>query len=229
MSSNVCGPSSRARTLAMLVFACLTAACDLVRPLEETCRRKLGPAVFSVSVEPAHHTIDHSNSAARLSAEGAARSGRLILGIASAQMKSSASLNGSAITSPLSGKHCMRPGVDVRLSVNPLLVRIASEQAEGSCEYTLTLRHEMRHVQVYERYLEDLAPRVEAALRSGIEDRIYLAPNRAAGEHDMAARVDAVLRPLIEQSMRDVEKRQAAVDSADEYARLDSDQARCLH
>jgi ribosomal protein S7 len=212
----------------MLFIAVLTAACDLVRPLEDTCGRKLGPAAFSVAIEPVRLTIDHSHSAARLSAEGAAKSGSLILGIASAQMKSSVSLTGGAITSPLSGKHCMRPGVEVRLSVNPLLVRIASEQAEGSCEYGLTLRHEMRHVQVYERYLDDLAPRVEAALRGGIEDRIYLAPNRATGERDMAARVDAVLRPLIEQAMREVETRQAAVDSAEEYARLDSEQARCL-
>jgi hypothetical protein len=221
-------PLPHARTLALIAVAVAVAACDLARPLEETCRRKLGPALISVGVEPVRHTIDHSQSATRLSSEGAAKSGSLILGIASARMKSAISLTGGAITSPLSGRHCMRPGVEVRLDVNPLLVRIASEQAEGSCEYGLTLRHEMRHVQVYERYLADLAPRVEEALRNGIEDRIYLAANRAAGESEMAARVDALLRPLIEQAMREVEKRQAAVDSAEEYARLDGEQSRCM-
>ena len=193
------------------------------------CGRRLAPASYRVGVEPVRISIDRSQGAARLSADGAASSGRLILGIASARMQSSFRLEGAAITSPITRRQCMRAGAEVRLSVNPVLIRVASEHAEGSCAYGLTLTHEMKHVDVYARYLEQLAPDIEKALRASFGESIFVFPDRAHGEREMSARLDAVVRPLIEAAMREAEQQQATIDSREEYARLDQLQARCIN
>ena len=97
------------------VFAALTclvslAGCDALRPFEQVCERKLEAASFRVIAAPMQHELDLTQSAAQLGARGAAAAGRLILGITSAQMKSTVSAAGNAITAPFSRRYCVRCG-----------------------------------------------------------------------------------------------------------------------
>ncbi|MBL8377702.1 MAG: hypothetical protein JNM79_07540 [Burkholderiales bacterium] len=202
--------------------------CDLVRSFEAICESKLGAASFRVIAAPAQHELDLTQSGVQLTARGAASSGRLVLGITSAQMKSTLSATGNAIVSPISRRHCIRPQVELRLSVEPLKVAIAREHAPGSCEHNLTLAHEMKHVLVYERFLKETAEQVEAALKERIGERVRYASSRVEGERAMNAAIEGVVKPLIEAGMREAERRQTAVDTPEEYARLDGLQARCL-
>lgn len=204
------------------------AGCDLVRPFDQVCERNLRPASFSVVVAPVQHELDLSQSAAQLSARGAASSGRLVLGITDGNMKSTVVAAGNAITSPISRRYCVRPQVEVTLAVAPLKVAIAREQLPGSCEHGLTLAHEMKHVLVYERFLQEVASNVEAELKTRVGDQVRHFASRAEGERELAALVERTVRPLIEAGMREVGQRQAAIDTAEEYARLDERQARCL-
>ncbi len=174
------------------------------------------------------HELDLTQSAAQLGARGAAAAGRLILGITSAQMKSTVSARGNAITAPFSRRYCVRPQVEVTLAVEPIKVAIAREHTPGSCEHVLTLNHEMKHVLVYERYLAELVTEVEAALKIGVGDRVRHFASRADGERELPLLIERAIKPLVEAGMRQAQQRQAAVDTPDEYARLDALQARCL-
>lgn len=214
--------------MAIAACALLLGGCDLLRPFDQVCERRLQPASFRVIVEPVQHELDASLSATELTRRGATTANRLVLGITSATMRSSIAATGNGLTAPLSRRFCVRPQVEVRLSVNPLKVHIAREQAAGTCEHGITLTHEMKHVRVYERYLDELAPRLESELKARIGDRLFHYASRAEGERELPAMVDQALRPLIEQGMRDAEQRQKAVDTPEEYARLDESQSRCL-
>ena len=204
------------------------AGCDALRPFEQVCERKLEAASFRVIAAPMQHELDLTQSAAQLGARGAAAAGRLILGITSAQMKSTVSAAGNAITAPFSRRYCVRPQVEVTLAVEPLKVAIAREHAPGSCEHALTLNHEMKHVLVYERYLAELVVTVETELKTSIGDRVRHFASRADGERELPLLIERSVKPLIEAGMRQAQQRQAAVDTPDEYARLDALQARCL-
>ncbi len=202
--------------------------CDALRPFEQVCERKLEAASFRVIAAPTQHELDLTQSAAQLGTRGAAAAGRLILGITSAQMKSSVSAGGNALTAPFSRRYCVRPQVEVTLAVEPLKVAIAREHAPGSCEHALTLSHEMKHVLVYERYLAELVTEVEAALKAQVGERVRHFASRADGERELPMLIEQSVKPLIEAGMRQAQQRQAAVDTPDEYARLDALQARCL-
>lgn len=206
----------------------LLAGCDAWRPFEKICERRLEAASFRVIAAPMQHELDLSQSAAQLGARGAATAGRLILGITSAQMNSKMSAAGNALTAPFSRRYCVRPQVEVTLAVEPLKVAIAREHAPGSCEHGLTLRHEMKHVLVYERFLQEVAAQVEAELKSRIGDQVRHFASRADGERELPLLVERTVKPLIEAGMRQVQQRQAAIDTPEEYMRLDLQQARCL-
>ena len=222
----ICPP--RLRNCAVMCCVAVLAGCDLVRPFDQICERNLRPASFGVVVAPMRHELDLSQSAAQLSARGAASSGRLVLGITNGSMKSTVAAAGNAITSPLSRRYCVRPQVEVTLAVVPLKVAIAREQAPGSCEHGLTLAHEMKHVLVYERFLQEVAESVEAELKARVGDQVRHFASRAEGERELPALVERTVKPLIEAGMHEVGRRQAAIDTPEEYARLDERQARCL-
>ena len=215
-------------TCAAIAGAAALAGCDLVRPFDQVCERNLRPASFSVVTTPMQHELDLSQSAAQLSARGAPSSGRLILGITAGNMKGTVAAAGNAITSPISRRYCVRPQIEVTLAVAPLKVAIAREQAPGSCEHGLTLAHEMKHVLVYERFLQEVAASVEAELKARVGEQIRHFASRAEGERELPALIERTVKPLIEAGMREVERRQAAIDTPEEYARLDERQARCL-
>ena len=95
-------------------------------------------------------------------------------------------------------------------------------------EHGLTLAHEMKHVLVYERFLREVAASVEAELKARVGEQIRHFASRAEGERELPALIERTVKPLIEAGMREVERRQAAIDTPEEYARLDERQARCL-
>lgn len=216
-------------SLPVLACAILLAGCDAWRPFDQVCESRLAAASFRVQAAPMQHELDLSQNAAQLGARGAAVAGRLVLGITSAQMKSTVSAAGNALTAPLSRRYCVRPQVEVTLAVEPLRVAIAREQPPGSCEHGLTLRHEMKHVLVYERFLQEVVAQVEAELKAQIGDQVRHFASRADGERELPLLIERTVKPLIEAGMRQAQQRQAAIDTPEEYARLDEQQARCLH
>jgi hypothetical protein len=220
-------PSRLLLLLPTLLAALLLGGCDYVRPFEQVCERRLGPAEISVEVEPVRFDTDFSQSSAQLTSRGAQAAGRIVLGLTETQLKSAISFAGNGVVKPLSGRYCMRPAVKVKLAFDPMVLHVAREQKEGSCEHKITLDHEMRHMRVYARYLDDLAARVEADLKAKFGDRILYFPSATAAETEMQALTGSTLKPYMESGMAQVQELQKVVDSPEEYARMDGLQARC--
>lgn len=210
-----------------LTLALPAASCDLVRPFEQVCAARLGPTSVTVEVAPVRFDTDFSQSAAQLTARGAHASGRIVLGLTETQLKSAVSFGGNGVVKPVTGRYCMRPVVAVKLAFDPMVLNVAREQKAGSCEHKITLDHEVRHMRVYSRYLDTLAARIEADLRQKFGDGILYFPSTQAAEAEMQALTSSTLKPYIEGGLAEVQQQQKAVDSPEEYARMDELQARC--
>lgn len=213
--------------LLIVTTALPLAACDFVRPFEEVCERKLGPASISVEVAPVQYETDFSQSSAQLTSRGAHAAGRIVLGLTETQLKSAISFSGNGVVKPITGRYCMRPAVTVKLAFDPMMLRVASEQKPGGCEHQITLDHETRHMRVYARYLDTLSERVERDLKQQFGDRILYFPSTATAEAQMQTLTSTVLKPYMEKGMTEVQELQKVVDSPEEYARMDSMQMRC--
>ena len=218
---------SLAQAALLITLSCLLASCDLVRPFEQVCERKLGPTEVTVEVAPVRFDTDFSQSSSQLTSRGNHAVGRIVLGLTETRLKSAISFGGNGVVKPITGRYCMRPAVNVKLAFDPMVLHVAREQKEGSCEHKITLDHEMRHMRVYERYLDTLAARIKADLTAKFGDRILYFPSTAAAEAEVQAITSSTLKPYIESGMAQVQQLQKPVDSPEEYARMDTLQAHC--
>ncbi|HEX4328446.1 MAG TPA: hypothetical protein VH105_16610, partial [Burkholderiales bacterium] len=199
--------------LLILTIVLPLAACDFVRPFEEVCERKLGPASISVEVAPVQFETDFSQSSAQLTARGAHAAGRIVLGLTETQLKSAISFSGNGVVKPITGRYCMRPAVAVKLAFDPMKLFVASEQKPGGCEHKITLDHERRHMGVYARYLDTLAAHIEQDLKQKFGDRIMVFPSTADAETQVRSITADTLKPYMEKGMSEVQELQKAVDS----------------
>lgn len=213
---------------ALLAAVCaLLVGCDQIRPFEELCEERLGPTRIEVEAAPIQVTMDFSRSRSQLTAAGAPSAGRTVLGLTETQIKWSVSLGGNALTRRIGGRHCLRPDVKVRLAMEPMTVSIASEYPPGTCSFDLTMAHEQKHVQVYQVFLYDVTKRVQEQLRVRFGDRVLYFSNAREAEKSLGDLTRDTLSPLVGNAMQEVTPLQAAVDSAEEYFRLDRFQEAC--
>ena len=208
-------------------LAVLLSGCEWLRPFEEVCENRLGPTIIDVVATPISHGVDLGKSTAELTAMGAPSTGRQVLGLTQTSLKWSASYGSRGLTRRPGSRHCMRPAISVKLSFEPMTVFVGREQAEGSCAFNITMDHERRHVRVYERFLDEVAPRMQAALAAHFGNRIFYFDSEAEAERHVQASLRDFLAPLVDNSMKDVAQRQAAVDTPEEYFRLDGFQQAC--
>ena len=120
-------------------------------------------------------------------------------------------------------RFCLWPGqVRVYVTYTPD-VFIASEYAEGSCQYKDTVKHEFRHVQADIDTLKEYLPELEAAAKA--EARRMEAPppqTRARMEQsrqDFVNRLQASIADPLERLDAERKKRQALIDTRAEYQR----------
>lgn len=227
-----CG--ARQRGTAALATACLLlAGCDYLRPFEQVCGRRLAPASIQVSAPPTDLRYDLGQSTAALTARGAgvhalaAGAGRVVEGLTEVELKSSVSIGGSGIVKPLSGRYCTRPAVQVTLAYQPMTVMVSSAQKPGSCEHAITLNHEMKHVRAYERYIDELRNEVEAGLQALLGDGIHYFASAAEGERTLDTKIHEKINGVMAAGMTRVQQRQSAIDTPEEYGRLDLMQSKC--
>jgi len=212
-----------------LLLVCLPwlAGCDHFQSFESVCEKRLGPASVEVVAEQLTYETDFTRSIEQLSAKGAASTGRIVLGMVETKLAGSVEFTAQGIVKPFSGRYCMRPAIKVHLAFRPTTLYVARQYREGSCEFDITMDHEKKHIRVYQAYLDELADEVEVELREQLGNRIQYFDSTDAGEVHLKERTAATLRPYMDRGMIESAKRQAAVDTPEEYFRLESFQSRC--
>lgn len=190
-------------------------------PIPSICEMKLQPTAVRVTTTPVTYSTDLTASSMTLTEMAAPTVGRTVHGLTRTNMRSLVTVGSNGITNPLTGTHCLRPIVDVRLAFEPMTVFIASDQPQGTCEFDVTLRHELQHVGVYRAFLDTAAAEVEGYLQKHFGNRIYYFDSADDAQRQMSEETSQRIGPFVEESMNRVRDLQAPLDTPDEYLRLE--------
>lgn len=215
------------RLVPIAAAAALLAGCDAFGSFESQCARRLGPTVVRVATTPVSYTADFSRSIDDLTARGAHAAGTIVLGLVETEMRSEARLDLNGVKQSFRDRYCMRPSVEVRLAFEPMRLYIAREHAEGSCAFRATMDHELKHIAVYQDYLQEFAVRVQADLARELGEGILYFGSAAEADAHIEAVIKQTLTPYLEAVRDEIKARQRRVDSPEEYARLGAMQSWC--
>jgi hypothetical protein len=209
------------KTAALVATALLICACDYVRPIETVCESRLKPTEIRVTTAPVSYATDLTLPASQLTQMASAKSGRIVHGLTHTTMRSQVSLGSNGITNPVTRKHCLRPIIDVQLAFEPMTVYIGSEQVQGSCQFAVTMRHELQHVAVYRGFLQTAAEDVERRLREYFGNRVFYFEKEADAQKRMSLEANERIGPFVQESMQRIDQMQAPLDTPEEYDRLE--------
>ena len=212
------------RLAALIALSAVATACgDSTNPFAsfETRCAKLPPTHFEVVAVPLEFERDDSQSIAELTLKrGSAFATHRTYGLTTAVFGQSTDIRLNVGDDRGDMRGCGTPRVRIELSMQPVIVYVASELAAQPCQHDVTLSHEMKHVEVFREALQlaarDLARDFPAAI--GVQLRSATNPD------ELQQRFVVALRNYLGQFMRDRERMldesQAAVDSPEEYARV---------
>jgi hypothetical protein len=190
-------------------------------PMPLLCERQLESTAVRVTTAPVTYKTDLSMPTARLTEMAATGTGRLVHGLTRTNMRSVVTVGSNGITNPLTGRHCLRPIVDVRLAFEPTTVFITADQREGTCQFNVTMKHELEHVAVYQAFLYSAARDVEEYLKKHFENRIYYFESAEEAQRQMSDETSQKIGPFVEEEMNRVREQQAPLDTPEEYRRLE--------
>ena len=212
------------RLAALVALSVVAAACsDGTNPFASFATRcaKLPSTHFEVVAVPLTFDRDDSQSIAALTLKsGSALHTHRTFGLTTAVFAQNTDIQLNVVDDRGHSRACGTPRVRIELSMQPVIVYVASELATQPCQHDVTLSHEMKHVEVFRETLEiaarDLAREFPVAI--GIELR------QARNPDELRQRFVVSLRNYLARFMRDRERMldegQAAVDSPEEYARV---------
>jgi hypothetical protein len=211
----------------LLLAAMFLGGCDMFDSFESVCEKRLAPTTVEVVTKPVSYTYDFSQSTSELTARGAHRAETVVLGLVETEMRSEAAVGLNGIKQTFGSRYCMRPKLTVKLAFEPMTLFIASEQREGSCAFRVTMEHELKHIAVYQEYLEEFGTRVREDLGRTLGDEIVYVGSQSEADARVRAVLEKTLTPYLQAVQDEVRARQARVDSSAEYARLARHQAWC--
>lgn len=213
--------------ISVLIALLALAGCDQFRSFEGVCEKRLAPTTVEVITKPVSYTYDFTQSIGELSSRGAHRAGTVVLGLVETEIRSEASLGLNGIRQYFRGRYCMRPNVTVELAFEPMTLFVANEQPEGSCAFRITMEHELKHIAVYQEYLEEFGTRVREDLGRALGDEIVYLDKQSEADTHVRAVLEKTLTPYMQAVQDEVRARQARVDSPAEYSRLGRHHAWC--
>ena len=142
------------------------------------------------------------------------------LGLTKTEFRQEVALEVEGIADSGSGRSCSRPRILIDLTMAPMTVYVASELANDACGHAAVLAHEMKHVAAFREHMTDTAKTLEAELPQLFAQRIIKARDAEAGQAQVREALRAFLEEFIALNTAELKERNAAVDSAEEYARV---------
>jgi hypothetical protein len=203
-----------------LAILCACTPASARTAFQARCEDTIGQSVSVMSSSENGYRIDNSHSYHGLSAmKGSRAPGSYVLGLTRTESRVGIKVEGRMLSDPASGYECVAPRLDIKLTYLPIVVYVGREFAPGTCSYREILAHEMRHLDVYLKYLPQAEKVVGDALARRFQGKPLYAP--AGQARDLLQReVDTGWMPFIRNELAKVERLQAAIDTPQEYARL---------
>ncbi|HSR55255.1 MAG TPA: tetratricopeptide repeat protein [Alphaproteobacteria bacterium] len=187
-----------------------------------SCMSGMADAPYHIDIKAEFPPVkfDHTRSIADLGKISGAGHRRRILGLMKPDFRLRTLPRSESLSS--GGQYCFWiSGFEVILRYAQVHVYVAREYAKGSCEYDAILEHEMEHVTVARKNLEEYAPRIRDALERGSVPTAQT-PIIVASAADAARDVKEIsrenLEPIYRSMLRALYIAQRKVDSPQSYA-----------
>ncbi|AWK87196.1 hypothetical protein [Azospirillum thermophilum] len=215
------------RVALLLSMAVAGAAALRAEPAHAAACRPGPPAQVKVDLQFAPLRTDLTKSVAQLGAMPGRAPGPAgvsqghVLGLTQARYGEQSQLSAIFQAMP-DGTVCAQPrALLVNFGIQQHVVLVARELPPDSCIYREVLAHEMRHVAVDQALVREFAPIV----RRRLDDALAAAgPVHARSQQQALAAirrpVEAALRSTIQEFGRERDRRQAEVDTREEYERV---------
>jgi hypothetical protein len=214
--------NSRLPYFLLLTLFVATACSDGTNPFASFATRcaKLPPTHFEVVTVPLSFERDDSQSMAALTIKGgsALRTHRTF-GLTTAMFGQNTDIQLNVVDDRGS-RACGTPRARIELSMQPVVVYVASELATQPCQHDVTLSHEMKHVAVFREALELAARDLSRDFPVAIGVQLRQAKNPAELQQRFVVSVRKYLAQFMRDRERMLDESQAAVDSPEEYARV---------
>jgi hypothetical protein len=230
-TSAVRGAHQLARAAVAGVVVVILGACDavtsaaqragVVPTFEQHCAKALPPTRIAVAAVPVTYATDESRPYAELTRMGVeAGEGERVIGLTRARISHTASIVVAGIEDPRSKEVCVRPEIDVRLSMVPMTVYVGREFRDHECKRDAIMEHERKHVAVYRDYLAEVVVEVRDEITRAYGNVVMHFPGRDQAQREIETALTGYLDPILQRSTRELKLRQAEVDTPAEYARV---------
>lgn len=224
-------PSAARRAALACALAACVAGCDVVTgaaqragvvpTFEEHCAKALPPTRVVVVALPADHDTDFTRSYAELTRMGVeADANERVIGLTRARIGHAATITVVGIEEPGSRRVCVRPEIRVELSLTPMTVFVGREFRDDACRRSAIIEHELKHVDVYRETLEAMTREARDEIARAYGNTVMLFASRDEAQREIETALTGYLGPLLERATSEARRRQAEVDTPDEYARV---------
>jgi hypothetical protein len=193
----------------------------VVPTFEQHCAMALPATRVDVAAVPVTYATDDTRPYAELTRMGVeAGEGERVIGLTRARISHTASIAVAGIEEPRSGQVCVRPEIEVRLSMVPMTVYVGREFRGDECKREAIMEHERRHVAVYRDYLAEVVVEVRDEITRAYGNVVMHFPGRDQAQREIETALTGYLDPILQRSTRELKLRQADVDTPAEYARV---------
>jgi len=216
-------PPWRRRSIAVLATLVLVAGNAGSEPLtafEARCAQ-LPASRFDVAADPIAYTQDESLSIDQLNLRSGHTPGvHLTFGLTTVNFGYHTTVEIRSLEAHDGARACGTLDVDVGLSMQPVTIHLAQELDGSPCARTATMEHEQKHVAVFRAVLEEATRDLATGLAGAIGPGLQRARSQGELQRQLNARVNDYLAEFMNRRRRELDERQNAVDSPQEYARV---------
>lgn len=201
---------------AVMPAAAATHACPRFDPPTIEVQRQSAPLTYTLS-----RTMEQLTRLPGRAPGPAGQSGGRVLGLAHAKYGERSQIRAMFQIQP-DGTVCGgADSITVTFGFEERRVYVARELPPGTCIHREVMNHEMKHVAVDERLLDEFLPQLERRLKATVS-RIGTVRGRTQEQVMASIRrpIEATLRQLLDEFTRARDRRQAQVDTAEEYKRV---------
>lgn len=186
---------------------------------QTACETRLPITVIEVRTVTDAIRFNHDRSVTELSTTPRRRGERTYtLGLTEMRTGTSVDVRSTTMKNPSEGLACTRPHLVVTLSLAPHTVSVAREFPEGGCAYRHIVEHEMRHVEVNRRTLEDTATRLRQGLLESFGNKVYYG-TPAELRQRLTQHIRDEWMPWIKEQMQRTQQLHREIDTPEEFAR----------
>jgi len=171
---------------------------------------------------PASRNFNYSYRQLRSLTEDHSRHDIETLGLARGTASARFQIKGQIRQAKNSQSECASFDIKLTYGFSPITVYVSREFPQGTCAHDEIYRHELEHVETYQRHAREIREEITLALKKRFENTVPWHGSRGETSQRLQKELDERWLPYIQRLLDKVNTAQRKIDSPAEYARIAS-------